>query len=474
MAPKASKERAEDAPSSTSSKAPGSGINAVLSRGKAILAEKKARAEKAAAGEDYDWPLTTLLLEDGSCDLTLGDLMESERLSKSKAVKVLLRFRQEAEEAASAADAANPKSGAFLPQMAKKPKPASKPGLASLPAAATASKPPSNTAETGEDGKSSKQGSVKNKRKAQEEEDTAKEAEPTAEKRKKNKNKPEDGGDVCLGAASSPAAKECKGGSKKRIKEQDAVEAAVASKPGDATAEPVPEKKKKKGESAGKTDQEMSKDMANDVDETLVDPVVEEILALDVGAGAAKCKDGEKKQMNKEKAEKKERKRKEKENRRELKELIAEIEEQVSKPEPVDADVPRRVSSKRADSRSGPNAEASMPTKPQTSSQGPEESVVPAPVTPSRASSEDRQPDPTESELDSQRRAWLLACKLHVKVDTFATLSVSVSLSRSLYLLLLLSLSVSLSLSLSLSLPLSFSVCLPHFLSHVFCSLMSV
>ena len=471
MAPKASKkaasEPAEEPAGEPSAKAPGSGINAVLARGKALLNEKRERAEK---GEQYDWPLTALLLEDGSCDLTLGDLMESEGLSKAKAVKVLLRFRQEAQTAASAADSAHLKSGGFLPPMSSKPKP----GLGALPGSASTGTPSSNLAEACKDAeacssKASKAGSLKSKRKArEEEEDVAKEeVEPTMEKTKKSKKKPEDDVDAGSRALSSAA-------SKKRSKEpQEPGEAEAA-----AAENTTNKKKKKKGDTIPEVlpEPETSRrtvrwkdqlDAANDVEDTLVDPVLPEILDVDVGEGGSESKDSEKQQRKKEKMEKKEKKDKKRElkaSRREMQELIAEIEEQVNQPEP--AVIPRRVSQKRA-----PGAESSKPcAKSTTASEDPEE-----PVTPNRAVSEDRQPDPTESELDSQHRAWLLACKFLVPVHTFVSVSVSllysiclsiylsiyVPIYLSVYLSICLSVCLSLSLSLTLSVALSLSLSLP-------------
>ncbi|CAE7199851.1 unnamed protein product [Symbiodinium sp. CCMP2456] len=60
----------------------------VFKRGNAL---RKLRSAARDASEDFSED--TLLLEDGSCDITLGSLMESEGLSKKEAIKVMLQFR---------------------------------------------------------------------------------------------------------------------------------------------------------------------------------------------------------------------------------------------------------------------------------------------------------------------------------------------------------------------------------------------
>ena len=62
----------------------------VFKRGNAL---RKLRSAAKGASEDYSED--TLLLEDGSCDITLGALMASEGLDKKQAVKVMLQFREE-------------------------------------------------------------------------------------------------------------------------------------------------------------------------------------------------------------------------------------------------------------------------------------------------------------------------------------------------------------------------------------------
>ena len=86
------------------------GINACLARGKAL---RKLQASVKFGPE-------TLLLPDGSCDLTLGSLMEAEGLSYTDAVSVMMKFRKEA---GLGQPEANPKAApGTLPTFAKAPK----------------------------------------------------------------------------------------------------------------------------------------------------------------------------------------------------------------------------------------------------------------------------------------------------------------------------------------------------------------
>ena len=92
-------------------------INAALARGNAL---KKAKEQK-----EQTYTKDTLLLEDGSCTITLGSLMESEQLDFAKAVQVMHQFRAEASPAAKVPE--HPKQPAELP------KPAAKGGLKIAP-----------------------------------------------------------------------------------------------------------------------------------------------------------------------------------------------------------------------------------------------------------------------------------------------------------------------------------------------------
>ena len=98
MAPAHSKAAAKDDGSSASSKR--SGLNEALARGKRLQQEKKNGLTPES-----------LLLDDGSCSMTLAELMDSENLSWGQAQEVCLKFRAEA-----AQDAVkHPKAEGILP-----------------------------------------------------------------------------------------------------------------------------------------------------------------------------------------------------------------------------------------------------------------------------------------------------------------------------------------------------------------------
>ena len=77
-----------------------SGVNAALARGKLRRLE-----------EDGHFKKSSLVIPDGSCDLTIKDLMMSENLTFEEAIEVAQRFRAEAAEAATD----HPKAGGVLP-----------------------------------------------------------------------------------------------------------------------------------------------------------------------------------------------------------------------------------------------------------------------------------------------------------------------------------------------------------------------
>ena len=64
-------------------------LRAEFARGNAM------RKHAKETGKEYD--LSTPLLDDGTCTITLGSLMESENLKYEEAVEVMKRFRAEAE-----------------------------------------------------------------------------------------------------------------------------------------------------------------------------------------------------------------------------------------------------------------------------------------------------------------------------------------------------------------------------------------
>ena len=68
------------------------GINAILRKGN--IANKILKARKSTLSEkSRNEVIAMLLLEDGSCDMTLGELMANESLSFEDAVDVMNRLR---------------------------------------------------------------------------------------------------------------------------------------------------------------------------------------------------------------------------------------------------------------------------------------------------------------------------------------------------------------------------------------------
>ena len=97
---KSTKPKKEEKASGSSHKA----IHEVLARGKALNNLRKMQAE----GKKNQGPaLDELLLLDGTCDLTLGDLMENESLNYKQAVQAMYEFRMDAAKSKSP----NPKAG---------------------------------------------------------------------------------------------------------------------------------------------------------------------------------------------------------------------------------------------------------------------------------------------------------------------------------------------------------------------------
>ena len=83
------------------------GVNAALARGKLRRLEE----------EEGNFTKSSLLVLDGSCDLTIKDIMNSEDITFAEAVEVALRFRAEAAQAA----ADHPKAGGSLPSASPSP-----------------------------------------------------------------------------------------------------------------------------------------------------------------------------------------------------------------------------------------------------------------------------------------------------------------------------------------------------------------
>ena len=105
MAPAHSKPDAD--PDATAARKRKSGVNAALARG------KQRRLE-----EDGHFTKSSLVVLDGSCDLTIKDIMTSENLTFAEAVEVAQRFRAEAAQAS----AEHPKAGGSLPSSSPGPK----------------------------------------------------------------------------------------------------------------------------------------------------------------------------------------------------------------------------------------------------------------------------------------------------------------------------------------------------------------
>ena len=91
------------------------------SRSKALANSFKRENAKKKAAKEGRFDLSTPLLDDGSCTITLGSLMESEELGYEQAVEVMMRFRAEAEQPPAEAD-----EGWELPKLSKAKKPAGK------------------------------------------------------------------------------------------------------------------------------------------------------------------------------------------------------------------------------------------------------------------------------------------------------------------------------------------------------------
>ena len=104
-------------------------VGALLARGKILHKLKQAQAKKAATQQDF--PLDEPLLLDGSTDMTLGSLMESESLDYAEAVNVMLQFR--ADTAGEVGDANHPKAGGTLDFTFGEPKPSAAAPASSKP-----------------------------------------------------------------------------------------------------------------------------------------------------------------------------------------------------------------------------------------------------------------------------------------------------------------------------------------------------
>ena len=78
-------------------------LNEILARGMAVNRLHKARRDslKKAGKDDDQYDLDVKLLEDGSCEMTLRELMEAENLSLPQAIQVMEKFRSDASGASS-------------------------------------------------------------------------------------------------------------------------------------------------------------------------------------------------------------------------------------------------------------------------------------------------------------------------------------------------------------------------------------
>ena len=78
-------------------------VNEILARGMAVNRLHKARRDslKKAGKDDDQYDLDVKLLEDGSCEMTLRELMEAENLSLPQAIQVMEKFRSDASGASS-------------------------------------------------------------------------------------------------------------------------------------------------------------------------------------------------------------------------------------------------------------------------------------------------------------------------------------------------------------------------------------
>ena len=369
------------APEKASSAPRGAKLNEILSRGKLIAQQKKACAEAEARGEVYDYPLDTLLLHDGSCDLTLQDLMNNQQISKTKAIKVMKKFRAEAESAAKEAEASSLKGGAVLPEAAASKKSPKSRGSSEASQALALQPDDAAKVETKKgNAKEMKLDIAKPSKKTKKTDDAADdEGKLEGKPVKKSKASPLD---ACEDGCEKAAPKVKK--SRASIDEDGTV---MEKNP---PAEEKPKKKKKMSDGENPTRKRKTSDeadLAATLPDTLVDPVADEGL---VSSGAEKKKK-EKKDKNKAIIA----------NRQEIQDLIDEIEEQIDEVAPK---VSRRTRGKTTP------AEASAPGDQKPAR--PEGAVAHRedPPKPTRACSQDRQPDPTESQLESQGRTWTLAC----------------------------------------------------------------
>ena len=381
---------------------PGEGVNQVLARGKLLARIRKEKAAAEERGETYQYPAETPLLEDGSSDMTLGDLMSQEGISLKKAVKVMLKFRSDAATAAKAAGDLNPKAAACLPEdvcPSASSKPAAKPKPSSQLKIAAGKKVAQ--AEKGD--------AVPNEEL---------EVEPATAKKARSKAAPLDAD------ASGKPDPGTSGKSKKAKRAHEPTDHQQAKATAEATAEATSEATAEATAEAGSEQKKPKKQKANepteDAQDTLVDTAVDEPPCA--AASPKKTKKKRERETVPEKADKsKKKEKKEKKDQiptrdEELLEMIQEIEQQVTESEPTlealvslaDVKPATRVSSKR------PPMSASAPPKPSTAEperQEPGPSTAEASGLSSkllRASSQDRQPDPTESDLDTQHKAWSL------------------------------------------------------------------
>ena len=384
MAPKASK------PAGSASSPAGGGLNQVLARGKLLARIRKEKSEADERGEVYDYPPETPLLEDGTSDMTLGDLMATEKLSKKKAVKVMMKFRAEANASAKAEAASNPKALACLPEDAAPPSSSSKAVPKPKPLKIASKKSEERDEQGGLAGsgldKASGNKHVPNK---EQEEETS--------RGKKAKTK---------------AAQACEedvgndlGKSKGRKRDHEPAnneQAAAAAEAADHT-----KKKKMTNEASAPIE----------VPDTQIDAAVDEQEGTDEATAAKKNKKRERDgndamaEKSKEKKEKKEKRK----HARQVQEMIEEIETQMSAPEAEPtleamasvAGLPRALPSTRVTSKPPcPPATNEAPTTAAQEAASPTTEDHEATSGLIRTSSEDRQPDPTESELDTQHRTW--------------------------------------------------------------------
>ena len=367
------------APGSASSTPHRATLNEVLSRGKLIAQQKKAQAEAEAAGEVYDFPLDTLLLHDGTCDLTLQDLMNNEKISKAKAVKVMKKFRKDAEINAKKTEAGSLKGGAVLPEAVPSKSAAASDAMA---------------LQSEENDKKKKKGELKL--------DIAK---PT------KKKKPEEDVDEMDIQPKKKSKQVLEEESTKRLSKVTKCKAPPEEDDNEKSKQPAKEKQTKPPD-ADKPSQKRKQaaqvdDPTADMPETLPDTVVDEAM------GDASAESGKKKKKD------------EKRRRQALQEMIDEIENQMAAPsepelakEAGEPEVARRVRCKTPPAASAAADKKEKKAKKEAKLKSAEAAGEASPKTPAakRACSQDRQPDPTESQLDSQGRTWTLACRNALQV----------------------------------------------------------